>query len=73
MEARERIFNMPCVISVSRETGKVIGVERGLVRESDVLRICGDREAGRILLQIRNNELIRKREEGQKTWAEATV
>ena len=74
MEALKRLIDMPVMIEISRETGKVVKVERGMVPEKDILRICGDTFAEMIEIQIRNNELEnrrRRKTEGQKAFMEA--
>lgn len=74
MEALKRLIDMPVMIEISRETGQVVKVERGMVQEKDMLRICGDTFAAMVEIQIQNNELENRRSrktEGQEAFMEA--
>ena len=71
MAEQQRMISIPCVITVSRETGKVIGVERTLVREDEMSGICGGIFCQMVQDEIR--KIRKKREaEGVRAWAEAT-
>ncbi len=72
MAEQQRMISIPCVIAVSRETGKVIGVERTLVREDEMSGICGGIFCQMVQDEIRKIRKKREEAEGVRAWAEAT-
>lgn len=72
MEALKRLIDTPVMIEISRETGKVIGVERTLVREDEMSGICGGIFCQMVQNEIRKIRKKREEAEGVRAWAEAT-
>ena len=71
MAEQQRMISIPCVITVSRETGKVIGVERTMVREDEMSGICGGIFCQMVQDEIRKIRQKRSAAEGKTIQVEA--
>ena len=71
MAEQQRMISIPCVITVSRETGKVIGVERAMVREDEMSGICGGIFCQMVQDEIRKIRQRRSAAEGKTIQVEA--
>jgi len=71
MAEQQRMISVPCVITVSRETGKVIGVERTMVREDEMSGICGGIFCQMVQDEIRKIRQRRSAAEGKTIQVEA--
>ena len=71
MAEQQRMISIPCVITVSRETGKVIGVERTMVREDEMSGICGGIFCQMVQDEIRKIRQRRSAAEGKTIQVEA--